>query len=160
MEARKTECFTSADCRNKHQSYIWRSRSMNRNSEIMELGKTGCFASARCGHKHQSWSCETLDALQVLTVTAIINHGAANQQHALVLTVATSISHRAAKRWMLYKCSLSRQASIQELRTNGWLTNADCRNKQLDDLQVARVGVRVRVGVGVEKNWMLYHCSQ
>ena len=93
---------------------------MNRNSEIMELGKTGCFASARCGHKHQSWSCETLDALQVLTVASSINHGAANQQHALqVLTVATSISHGAAKRWMLYKCSLSRQASILELRTNG-----------------------------------------
>jgi hypothetical protein len=119
MESWKTECFTSADCRDKHQSYIW-NRSLNRSSEIMELGKTACFASARCRHKHQSWSCEPLDALQVLTVASSINHGAATKQNALqVLTVATSITHGTAKRWMLCKCSLSHQASILVLRNTG-----------------------------------------
>jgi hypothetical protein len=41
------------------------------------------------------------------------------------------------------------------------ITNADCRKKQLDALQVTGVGVRVRVGVGVgvEQNEMLYKCS-
>jgi hypothetical protein len=58
----------------------------------MELRKAGCFTSVQCRTKHQSWSCEKRDDLQM---------------------------------------------------------------KHLDDLQVA--GVRVRVGV--EKNWMLYHCS-
>ena len=45
----------------------------------------------------------------------------------------------------VYKCSLSHQASIMQLRSNGWFTNADCRNKHLYDVQVAGVGIRVRV---------------
>jgi hypothetical protein len=48
-----------------------------------------------------------------------------------VLNVAPNINHGAAKNWMMY--------------------NFDCRTKQLDDLQVAGVGVRVRVGVGIQK---------
>ena len=66
---------------------------------------------------HHSWSCETLDALQVLTVAPSIHHGAANTQDDLqVLTVVTSINHVAAKSWMLHKCSLSHQSYIMELR--------------------------------------------
>ena len=110
MELRQTACFTSADCRNKHKSWIW-SRSMSRGSEIMELSTLACFASARCRHIHKPRSCEHLDALQMMTVATSINHAAANKQDALqVLTVATSINHVAAKSWMLYMCSLSHQA--------------------------------------------------
>ena len=104
----------------------------------------------------------TMNALQVLAVATSINHGAEKKQHALqVLAVATIISHGAVKNWMLYMSSLSLQSSILELRKTGCFTTADCRKKQLDDLQVtrARVRVRVTVGVGVEKHWMFYHCS-
>ena len=153
-------------CRHKHQS--WKQGTLNALQvltdaisrschQIPDLRQTGHFASARCRHKHQSWSCEKLDALQVLTVAPIINHGTANKQGALqVLTDDTNINHGAAKSWMLYKCWLSHQASIRELRNIGWFTSADCRNKQLDDLQVPGVGVRVRVGVGQTG---CYHCS-
>ena len=89
----------------------------------------------------KSWTCEKLDVLpvlavatninhgaakngmlyiQVLTVPPSINHGAANKHDALqVLTVVTSINHGTAKSWMFYKCSLSHQASIMELRKTG-----------------------------------------
>ena len=123
-----TRCLTSAHCRHKHQS--WKQGKLNalqvltdaisRCCQIPDLRQTGHFASARCRHKHQSWSCEKLDALQVLTVAPIINHGAANKQDALqVLTDDTNINHGAAKSWMLYKCWLSHQASIRELRNIG-----------------------------------------
>ena len=119
MELRTTACFTSADCRNKPPSWIW-SISMSRSCEIPDVSTTGCFASARCRHKHKSRSCETFDALQVLTAVTSINHGTANSHNALqVLTVATRINHGTAKSWMLYKCSLSHPASIMKLRKPG-----------------------------------------
>ena len=104
------------------------------------------------------WSCETLDASQVLTVATNINHGA-EKNNLQVLAVATIINHGAANNWMRYMSSLSHQASILELRKTGCFTTADCRKKQLDDLQVTRARVRVTVGVGVETHWMFYHCS-
>jgi hypothetical protein len=57
---------------------------------------------------------------KLLTVVTSINHGAASKHDALqVLAVATSINQGAAKRWMIYKCSMSHQASIMELRKTG-----------------------------------------
>jgi hypothetical protein len=103
----------------------------------MDLRKDGCFTSAHCRHNHQSWSCE--------------------QQALQVLTVATSINHGVAKRYMTYKCSLSHQASIMELRKTGCFSSADCSNKQLEALHVVRVGVGI--GVGVAKHKMFNHCS-
>ena len=103
-----------------------------------------------------------MNALQVLAVATNINHGVDKKQYGLqVLAVATIINHGAANNWMRYMSSLSHQASILELRKTGCFTTADCRKKQLDDLQVtrARVRVRVTVGVGVETHWMFYHCS-
>jgi hypothetical protein len=71
---------------------------------------------------------------QVLTVAPSINHGAENKHDALqMLNAVTSINHVAAKSLMRYKCSLSHQATIMELRktmdylpmltvaTNNWL---------------------------------------
>ena len=247
-------CLTSVHCRHKHQSWIcWKLNalqvlivaiSINRASGVGTWAgvakswtweKTERVPSADSGHKHKSKSCETWDALQVLTVATSINHGAAKKQNALqvltvatginpgsgvgawavvskswtcekldvlpvlavatninhgaakngmlyiqvltvppsinhgaankhdalqVLTVVTSINHGTAKSWMFYKCSLSHQASIMELRKTGWFTNADCCNKQVDDLQIALVGVRVRVGVAIEKKgcFPITHC--
>jgi hypothetical protein len=116
MELQSTKCFSSADCRNKHPSWIL-GRSISKNCSVPDLRKTGRVASARCRHNHQSWSCETLDALQLLTVAPSIHHVAANTQDALqVLTAVTNINHEAAKSWMLHKCSLLHQAYIVELR--------------------------------------------
>ena len=42
--------------------------SLSPRSSVMELRKTGCVTWARCRSNHQSWSCEKLDALQLLTV--------------------------------------------------------------------------------------------
>jgi hypothetical protein len=56
------------------------------------------MCGARCNHKDKSKNCETLDALQVLTVGTSINHGAANKENASkVLTLATNINHGAGK---------------------------------------------------------------
>jgi hypothetical protein len=57
---------------------------------------------------------------KLLTVDTSISHGAVKKPNDLqVLAVATSIKHGAAKHWMLYKCSLSQQASFMELRKTG-----------------------------------------
>jgi hypothetical protein len=93
---------------------------MSSTSEIWDWSKTICFASARCRHKHESRSCETLDVLQVADCRKNINHGAANKRDDLqVLVFATSINQGTATRWMIYKCSMSHQASIMELRKTG-----------------------------------------
>jgi hypothetical protein len=57
-----------------------------------------------------------------------------------VLAVAPSIHHGAAK-------------NTYDLQMLTVATN------QLDALQIAGVGVRVRIREGVTKHWMLYHCS-
>ena len=166
LGARASSCNASS-CSQLHDWWSWRQRALVKHIVCSQLHDLclwrqpalvtpSCFAvpwlmfvaAARCRHKHQACSCENMDGLPALTVATSINHGVANNHNVLqVLTVATSINHWSAKSRMLYKCSLSHQASIIELRKTGWFTNADCHNKQLDDLQVS--GVRVRVWVGV-----------
>jgi hypothetical protein len=83
----------------------------------MELSRTQCCTSAHCRHEHQHGAAKKLYDLQVLAVAPSIKHGAANKLDALqLLTVATN-------NWMIYKCSLSHQASNMELRTNWMLYN-------------------------------------
>ena len=80
------------------------------------------------------------------THTHIHTHSHNKQDALQVLTIVTNIYHGAAKSGMLYKCSLSHQASIMEVAKR-WFTNADCRNKQPEDLRsqiTSRSGNRIR----------------
>ena len=137
----KPICFTSARCRTKHQTWSCEQTGCFtiadcRNKQLDALQvlavATKCLTSAHCRHKHPSWSCEQLHALQVLTVAISLHPGSGVSAWAgvaksrtceqldvlQVLAVATNSNQGAAKHLMLYKCWLSSQASIMELRIN------------------------------------------
>ena len=114
--------------------------SLSRQASIMYLRHIGCFTSAVCRHKHQSWSGDWIRCCTSAHSRHQHQSWSCEELDALqVLTVAPSIHHGAPKK-------------LDDLPMPTVVTS----NSQEAIIERTE---RVGVGVGIQKNYMLYKWS-